>query len=248
MSPPTLTITYRKPGTVPPIFVAGSFSSPPWELYELEHDVEDNPGSFSRTFSVSPGTYQYKFRLGTGDWWAFDDTLDTATDSQGNINNVVTVQERQTISLSPAMEHSPGEKMTETQIDPGHTNNETRESDLHPAVADLEASVQTTNGSDDPLPLAIFAPDSKDNPAISLSHDLPTPPVSERGDELDGMALQADAAEQSSAEPDAPVQAFNRSGDQNLSHELASSWTQTGMILLVLAVAVIPVVAWSLGQ
>ncbi len=77
MPPPTLTITYSKPGTVPPIFVAGSFTSPPWEPQELDGNGGEGSGSFSRAFSVDPGTYQYKFRLGTGDWWVVDDTQET---------------------------------------------------------------------------------------------------------------------------------------------------------------------------
>jgi hypothetical protein len=73
----TFTITYSKPGTVPPIFVAGSFTSQPWEPQELDHNGDEGSGSFSRTFSVDPGTYQYKFRLGTGDWWVVDETQKT---------------------------------------------------------------------------------------------------------------------------------------------------------------------------
>lgn len=77
----TFTITYAKPGTLPPLFVAGSFSSPPWEPQELHQDDEGSD-SFSRTFSVVPGTYQYKFRLGTGDWWVVDETQETGQSFQ----------------------------------------------------------------------------------------------------------------------------------------------------------------------
>jgi hypothetical protein len=73
----TITIAYDKPGTIPPVFVAGSFSSPPWQPQELQQDGKEGSGSFSRTFSMSPGTYQYKFRLGTGDWWVVDEKQET---------------------------------------------------------------------------------------------------------------------------------------------------------------------------
>lgn len=77
MPPSTFTITYTKPGTIPPVFVVGSFSSTPWEPQELEQGVGEGSGTFSGTFSVNPGTYQYKFRLGTGDWWVIDETQET---------------------------------------------------------------------------------------------------------------------------------------------------------------------------
>jgi Glycogen recognition site of AMP-activated protein kinase len=76
MSPSTIVIRYQKQGTVPPVFVAGSFSSTQWEVHELVED-DDHSGSFSGSFSVSPGTYQYKFRLGPGDWWVVDEALET---------------------------------------------------------------------------------------------------------------------------------------------------------------------------
>lgn len=43
----------------------------------MEHNPEQDPPSFSKTFSADPGTYQYKFRLGTGDWWVLDATQET---------------------------------------------------------------------------------------------------------------------------------------------------------------------------
>jgi hypothetical protein len=45
------------------------------------HDGDEGSGSFSKTFLVSPGTYQYKFRLGTGDWWVVDETQKTGQPS-----------------------------------------------------------------------------------------------------------------------------------------------------------------------
>ena len=77
MGSTVITLTYRKQGTIPPVFVAGSFSEPPWEAQELVQDGEEGSGSFSRTFSITPGIYQYKYRLGTGDWWAIDETQET---------------------------------------------------------------------------------------------------------------------------------------------------------------------------
>lgn len=35
--------------------------------------VGEVENKFSKTFNISPGTYQYKFRLGYGDWWICDE-------------------------------------------------------------------------------------------------------------------------------------------------------------------------------
>jgi Glycogen recognition site of AMP-activated protein kinase len=77
MPPLKLTITYRKQGTTAPVFVAGSFSPTPWQPEELDQETGAETGCFSKTFSISPGTYQYKFRLGTGDWWVVDENQQT---------------------------------------------------------------------------------------------------------------------------------------------------------------------------
>lgn len=78
-------ITYVSPRARPPIFVAGSFTDPPWQPQELEYVLEqpDDIGTdiqsetsqyrFFRTFQVEEGRWQYKFRLGFGDWWVCDE-------------------------------------------------------------------------------------------------------------------------------------------------------------------------------
>lgn len=35
---------------------------------------EDGEHDFWQEFDVEEGEYQYKFRLGPGDWWALDET------------------------------------------------------------------------------------------------------------------------------------------------------------------------------
>jgi len=87
----TLDITYFKPGTQPPIFVAGTFSDPQWEPQEMEYDVgKDGEHTFRKQVSVAPGTkIQYKFRVAHGDWWVLDEDAPTTTDDLGNRNNVL---------------------------------------------------------------------------------------------------------------------------------------------------------------
>ncbi|SPO01071.1 uncharacterized protein DNG_03818 [Cephalotrichum gorgonifer] len=99
------TLTYQKKGTRPPIFVAGTFTDPPWEPQEMEYSTGgDGELTFSKTGVLEEGAdVQYKFRVGTGDCdndyktllagqmltkWLF---CVLAEDVHGNINNVMKV-------------------------------------------------------------------------------------------------------------------------------------------------------------
>ena len=110
-------ITYTSPGIQPPVFVAGAFTDPPWQPCEMEQvkplpDATIDPEgkadySFFKEFNVPKGSWQYKFRLGPGDWWACDETAEIGwlnlallfvdlltsivTDDAGNRNNVLVV-------------------------------------------------------------------------------------------------------------------------------------------------------------
>jgi hypothetical protein len=70
-----VTITYRKEGTQPPIYLAGSFSEPPWQPDEMTYTIEENgEHTFRKDFKVEPNAeIQYKFRIGPGDWWVLDE-------------------------------------------------------------------------------------------------------------------------------------------------------------------------------
>jgi hypothetical protein len=48
---------------------------------------------FSKSFFVEEGEYQYKIRLGPGDWWAIDDSKPTVDDGMGNKNNLIVVKQ-----------------------------------------------------------------------------------------------------------------------------------------------------------
>ncbi|KAK7969129.1 hypothetical protein PG988_008202 [Apiospora saccharicola] len=87
-----VTITYRKPGTSPPVFISGTFSDPPWQPKEMSCVVDhDSNHIFQLETSVPAGSkVEYKFRLGPGDWWVLDETASTVSDGLGNLNNVMT--------------------------------------------------------------------------------------------------------------------------------------------------------------
>ena len=57
--------------------------------YEKQADGENR---FHKTFQADEGEYQYKFRLGPGDWWALDEGVPTVDDGLGNKNNLMVVK------------------------------------------------------------------------------------------------------------------------------------------------------------
>lgn len=87
-------ITYHKPGTRPPIYVAGTFSDPPWQPLEMEHTMrEDGEHEFKKeVYGEAGSTIQYKFRVGEGDWWVLDGETPTVTDNAGNTNHILEVK------------------------------------------------------------------------------------------------------------------------------------------------------------
>ncbi|KAI1402246.1 hypothetical protein F4819DRAFT_496183 [Hypoxylon fuscum] len=88
-----ITLTYEKKGTTPPMYVAGSFSDPPWQPLEMDVSINQHGEyRFTKQIMVDDGSeIQYKFRIGFGDWWALDDNADTVTDDLGNTNNILRV-------------------------------------------------------------------------------------------------------------------------------------------------------------
>ena len=94
MTNETVEITYRSTDLQPPLFLAGSFSSPPWTPFEMKHrKTTSGEHVFTKTVQVKPGTtsVHYKFRVGLGDSWVLDETLPTASDDMGNRNNVLKI-------------------------------------------------------------------------------------------------------------------------------------------------------------
>lgn len=80
-------ITFSNAGTQPPVFVAGTLTA--WEPMEMTIALERNKDGdlvFYKEFEeVEEGEHQYKFRLGTGDWWVTDDNAPKGTRSSQNL-------------------------------------------------------------------------------------------------------------------------------------------------------------------
>ncbi|MCJ1399108.1 hypothetical protein MMC11_002310 [Xylographa trunciseda] len=96
-------ITFKSPGACPPVYVSGAFTDPPWQVCEMKYHIMIGNGAtesaslesreylFYKQFQVSEGRWQYKFRLGPGDWWVCDEDAEIVTDEAGNRNNLLVV-------------------------------------------------------------------------------------------------------------------------------------------------------------
>lgn len=86
-----VTIEFTSPGLQPPVFVSSSLNG--WQPVEMEYTKnEHGKHSFFKTFTAEEGEYQYKLRLGPGDWWICDTTKPRVDDGAGNENNLVVVE------------------------------------------------------------------------------------------------------------------------------------------------------------
>jgi hypothetical protein len=75
----SVTLTYASSGAQPPVFLAGSFSEPEWGPQEMEFTTGENGElHFHKEVEVDEGgEYQYKFRIGHGDWWELNEQAPT---------------------------------------------------------------------------------------------------------------------------------------------------------------------------
>ncbi|KAL7789253.1 P-loop containing nucleoside triphosphate hydrolase protein [Trichoderma afarasin] len=94
MSPTAVpyTVTYRCPGTEPPVFLAGNFTALEWGLQEMGSRQEGGEYVFESRVFVEPGKeYHFRFKAGRDGPWLLDENRPTATDESGNRNNVLTL-------------------------------------------------------------------------------------------------------------------------------------------------------------
>lgn len=77
MAVPTVpyTIFYANHEADEPIFVAGSFSDPPWRPQQMRLSLDErNRRVFVAELDLQPGKeYQYKLRIGEGDDWVLSE-------------------------------------------------------------------------------------------------------------------------------------------------------------------------------
>ena len=69
----SITISCRSSCQGPVVYVVGSFTNPPWDIrYELlgpNRQDDDTTATFSKTFDLPVGEWQYKFVTESGKWF-----------------------------------------------------------------------------------------------------------------------------------------------------------------------------------
>lgn len=119
------------------------------------------------------------------------------TDDQGNVNNLLVVQNSQEVVESPFMTPDQVQTSVESHIienDRGHDFPKAEEPGLPPAVPVSELSVQAADKPIRPLTQIMSSASGKVTPVQSVSHDLPTPPISEEGDGVESKEALTDSA------------------------------------------------------
>ncbi|KAF4624681.1 hypothetical protein G7Y89_g13487 [Cudoniella acicularis] len=154
MAPPIMTVTvrYAKPGAQPPIYLAGSFSDPAWQPQEMEYTaIADNEYEYRKDVQVEHGKeYQYKFRMGTGDWWILNEDAPTVTDDIGNRNNLLTAPAIEKSAAQPEQPH-----LSDTNATPAIPANdmateENMEHQVHQKIDDANESIDAKEVADTP--------------------------------------------------------------------------------------------------
>ncbi|KAH6610357.1 hypothetical protein Trco_000377 [Trichoderma cornu-damae] len=85
------TLTFRSPGTEPPVFLSGDFTTVEWGLQEMGFSRADGGDYvFESHIFVEPGReYHFKFQAGREGPWVLDESRATAADEMGNRNNTL---------------------------------------------------------------------------------------------------------------------------------------------------------------
>jgi hypothetical protein len=234
----TITVTYRRPGTQPPIFIAGEFSDPPWNPQEMDYTTdEDGEHTFKKDIEAYAGSsVQYKFRVGLGDWWVLNENAPTATDSAGFLNNVAEVPAATdadpTKDATAGVSHDVGGQDTQEASTKGF--NELQTEPKSP-VADAGRVVinpyeaESTSGADTPA-IAETAAEVADTAAL-IDDDADVPTHDEAPTIKSTSELQQAAEASSGPDIDTPVVAQTAAevadtaalidGDDIASHEEA---------------------------
>ncbi|CZT24901.1 uncharacterized protein RCC_10629 [Ramularia collo-cygni] len=175
-------IEFASPGLKPPVYVGTSLSDPQWAPLEMEHFTRpDGKFTFRKFFAVEEGEYQYKLRLGPGDWWVCDDTQPQVDDGSGNKNNLVVVKHAAANHLAPPTP-SAHEAATADKVESAHKVPLVPHEDHSPEtkvpsipVPEIKEHSDLESATHAPLlPHEVHTPEVKGNPD---QHTTPDPPT-----------------------------------------------------------------------
>lgn len=162
-----VTVEYTSPGLQPPVYVFTSLSNPQWDAVEMDSQKNDaGEYHFTKSFAAEEGEYQYKFRLGPGDWWALNESAPVVDDGAGNKNNLMVVKAQVPAQAS----QPPPEKPMAVQLPTGPAQPEAVATPAPAPLMQHEALTQPTQDASKAQP-----PQSISMPAApTLNQPLPT--------------------------------------------------------------------------
>lgn len=155
-------------------------------------------------------------------------TFDEATDDQGNLNNILLVQEQQPGLTDDDVSDAHRDKPVETSGEntgSGDMFSQAPDDELPSEVPVSEISVQANDEPVVSLPPTISA----SAPArVTLSHELPTPPLSEQGEDIEHKEPSAGASLKASQGPVDSTEVSESFKEVMSSSGSTSKWSRTG--------------------
>jgi hypothetical protein len=155
-------------------------------------------------------------------------TYDVATDDQGNVNNILFIQENRSSLAHEDVSDAQRDNPVETpsgNTDSGNMVPEAAEDELPSVVPVSEISVQANDEPVDSLPQTISAA----APArVTLSHELPTPPLSDQGEDMEHKEPSAEASLEASSGPADSTEVSEASKEVKSSSGSTSKWSRPG--------------------
>ncbi|KAK5118392.1 hypothetical protein LTR62_002906 [Meristemomyces frigidus] len=205
-----VTIDFASKGLQPPVYIFTNLSDPQWSAVEMDcEQKDDGENRFHKVFPAEEGEYQYKFRLGPGDWWALDKSKSLVDDGQGNKNNqlvVEPVQSAQRTEVAPVVQPTTQEGQTGPALQPPTqdgqpqaaipASSETVTERVLPAVAQMSSTAAPT--------IAAVPTDVKElasTMAPTLPHEDQTSSSQSAQAPVSAAATHADQPETPSAAP-----------------------------------------------
>lgn len=159
-----VSIEYSSPGLQPPVYIFTSLSNPQWDAVEMQTEQKaDGQYRFFKDFDAEEGEYQYKFRLGPGDWWACDETKPTVDDGSGNKNNLIAINPPPT---------SPDQQSAASNGDkPAIAENPQANQQPSASSSDKPAAPETSPTDSSPPSVVLTRPDPQPQNAVTPAHE-----------------------------------------------------------------------------
>ncbi|KIV90042.1 hypothetical protein, variant [Exophiala mesophila] len=264
----TTTIRFSRPDVQPPVYVAGSFSK--WSPIEMKLDTNESTESTNNHFSyqtdLEPGKYEFKFKLGPGDWWVLDESMPSVTDPAGNVNNLLNVEESKpteepsnidSANVLPTAPQEIPQPLPSTVVKDDNVN--VKSHSRSPSQSQSQSNIGKRIVADNSEPKAAvivsdekpekvtpdveFGDGSKDDTIPDVAPPPYSPPLVEGGPELTSSALKSESASMEDA----------NGRDNSRTHSVKSpgqgkrgsqSWIDSfggGNVALVVAAIIIPV-------